>query len=245
VVLTVTAGGVLGAGFFTYSLDGGTTPSQPFLIPASGSFVITDGNDPFKSGQCSTGLVLTFAAGTYIVGTTYSFTTTTASYTTTDMTNAFNALYVDTRFSSGIGVHVVGQASSAANAATLLASLDTLMGTAAGSFKFDRAMIEVPQDTDANILAAFNASSSNRVGAAAGFHKYTSPMNGRVQNRPAAYSIMARAGAVPAQNDLGRVLDGSLPGRHLAHPRRVRDARASTRAASPRSPASRAATASG
>jgi hypothetical protein len=211
VVVTVTAGGALGAGFFTYSLDG-VTVSQPFLIPASGTAILADGSDPLKAGQCSTGLVLTFAAGTYVVGTTYSFTSTTASYTTTDLTNAFNALYVDTRYSSGIGLHVVGPASTVANAATLLASLDTLMGTAAGSFKFDRAMIEVPSDTDANTLAAFNASSSNRVGAAAGFHKYTSPLNGRVQSRPAAYSVMARAGAVPAQNDLGRVLDGSLVG---------------------------------
>jgi hypothetical protein len=212
VVVTVTAGGVLGAGFFTYSLDGGATVSQPFLIPASGSFIVPDGNDPFKAGQCSTGIVLTFAAGTYVANTTYSFSSTTASYTTTDLTNAFNQLYIDTRFSSGIGLHVVGPASSVANAATLLASLDTLMGTAAGSFKFDRAMIEVPSDTDANTLAAFNASSSNRVGAAAGFHTYTSPLNGRLQSRPAAYSVMARAGSVPAQNDLGRVLDGSLVG---------------------------------
>jgi len=212
VTVTVTGGGALGAGFFTYSLDGGNTVSQPFLIPASGSAIIADGNDPFKAGQCSTGIVLTFAAGTYVVGTTYTFTTTTASYTTTDLTNAFNQLYIDTRFSSGIGLHVVGPASTVGNAATLLASLDTLMGTAAGSFKFDRAMIEVPSDTDANTLAAFNASSSTRVGAAAGFHNVTSPVNGRIQSRPAAYSIMARAGGVPAQNDLGRVLDGSLPG---------------------------------
>src|SRR5216684_1663431 len=154
VVLTVTGGGVLGAGFFTYSLDGGATVSQPFLIPASGSFVITDGNDANKAGSCSTGLLLTFAAGTYVVGTTYSFATPTAAYTTTDLTNAFNGLTADTRFTSGVGLHVVGPASTVANAATLLASLDTLMGTAAGSFKFDGAMIEVPSDTDANTLSA-------------------------------------------------------------------------------------------
>ncbi len=212
VVLTVTGGGVLGAGFFTYSLDGGATVSQPFLIPASGSFVITDGNDANKAGSCSTGLLLTFAAGTYVVGTTYSFATTTAAYTTTDLTNAFNGLTADTRFTSGVGLHVVGPASTVANAATLLASLDTLMGTAAGSFKFDGAMIEVPSDTDANTLSAFAASSSLRVGAAAGFHTYVSPLNGRQQSRPAAYSAMARAGAVPPAEDLGRVNSGSLPG---------------------------------
>jgi len=87
VVLTITLAGGLGVGMFTYSLDGGNTVSQQILIPSSGAYTIADGNDPNKSGTCSTGIVLTFS-GTYTLNDTYSFTTTTASYTTTDLTNA-------------------------------------------------------------------------------------------------------------------------------------------------------------
>ena len=211
VIVTITVGGALGVATFTYSLDGGNTTSQPILTPGSGIYAILDGNDPNKSGSCATGLVLTFTS-TFVAGDTYSFTTTTASYSGSDLTSAMTALQADTRFGSGIGVHVVGAASTSANAATLLATLDTLMGTAAGAYKFDRAMIENPQDTDSSILSAYAASSSLRVGAAAGFHSVTSTINGRIQNRNAAWSVMARAGCINPAEDPARVNTGSLPG---------------------------------
>lgn len=211
VTVTITVPGSLGVGMFTYSLDGGTTTSQPFLIPGSGLFVIPDGLDPNKVGNASTGLLLTFS-GTFVALDTYSFITTSASYNTTDLTNAFNALIADSRMSSGVGIHVVGPPASSGAAATLLASLDVLMTSAAGSFKFNRAMMENPQDTDTNILAAFASSASNRVGVAPGFEFQISPINGRKQSRSAGWQVMARAGCVSPSEPLGKVITGSLPG---------------------------------
>ena len=196
--IIITAGGALGVAMFTITLDGGTVTVGPQVIPASGTYVVPD-----------TGLVLTFS-GTFTAGDTYSFTTTTASFTNTDLTNAFNAMVADPRRPRFL--HVVGAASSVANAAAQLAALDALMIGAVSSFEFMRALIEVPTDTDANTLAAFAASASVRVGACAAFHKVTSTLNGRVQSRNSAWSIAARAGSVAAQEDLGRVASGSLPG---------------------------------
>jgi len=211
VIATITTAGALGAAFFTYSLDG-VTVSSPNIVPASGNFAIPDGNDPLKAGQCSTGIFLTFS-GTFVVADTYSFTTTTASYTTTDLTNAFNTnLQGDSRFSSGAGLHIVGPATTSVNAAALAVSLDVLMGNAAGAYKFNRAMIENPTDTDSSIISAYAATSTPRTGCAPGFHTITSPVNGRQQSRPATWSVMARLGSVPASEDAGRVASGSLPG---------------------------------
>lgn len=211
IIITIVVAGGLGVGMFTYSLDGGTTPSQPFLIPGSGVFPIPDGLDPNKPGNANTGVLATFS-GTFVVNDTYSLTTTSASYNTTDLTNAFNALVADSRMSSGVGLHIVGPASTSAAAATLLAALDVLMASAAASFKFNRAMIEVPSDTDANILAAFASASSLRVGAAPGFEFQISSINGRKQSRSAGWQAMARAGCVAPSEPLGRVASGSLPG---------------------------------
>lgn len=219
VVITITASGGLGVGLFTYSLDGGTTTSAPFLIPGSGSFPIPDGIDlnggsgAFKAAGVTwtTGLVLTFA-GTFTSGDTYSFTTTSASYSTTDLTNAHNVLVADQRLGSGVGLHIVGAPASVGAAATLLAAVDVLMAAETSAFKFNGAVIEVPVDTDSNILAAFATSSSLRVGACVSTEAQVSPLNGRVLNRSTAWQIMARAGCVTASEALGRVDTGSLPG---------------------------------
>lgn len=212
VVTTIILAGGLGVGMFTYSLDNGVTTSAPVLIPGSGVYAVPDGTDLNKSGTNQTGVVLTFS-GTFTLADTYAFTTTTASYTGTDLTNAFNVLVADTRWGSGVGLHIVGPAATVGAANTLLATLDTLMATGVSTYyKFDGAMIEVPSDTDANIIAAFAAASSLRVGACAGFEKQTSPLNGRVQSRPSAWQVMARAGCVNPAEDLGQVSTGSLVG---------------------------------
>lgn len=220
VIVTITTGGVLGVAMFTFSLDGGITTSAPVLMPASGIYPFPDGLDP-NAGQtvlkpagtiCTTGIVATFAAGTYVLGDTYSFTTTSASYTGSDLTAAYNALAADTRFGSGVGVHVVGAAASVAASATLLATLDVLLIASATSFKFNGAFIEVPTDTDANTLAAFAAASSLRIMACAGTEKQVSPLNGRNLVRSAAWQIAARAGCIGPSEALGRVDSGSLPG---------------------------------
>jgi len=212
VVITITSTGGAGVGMFTYSLDGGNTVSAPQMIPGSGTYPIPDGLDPNKTGNNQTGVVLTFA-GAFTAPDTYTFNTTSASYSTTDMTNAINALTADARLGSSVGVHVVGPAATSAASATLAAALETLMVAATTSnYKFNRAMIEAPLDTDAALLAAFANVSAVHVAVASGWESQVSPLNGRIMSRPSAWQAMARAGSIAPAEALGLVVRGSLPG---------------------------------
>jgi hypothetical protein len=198
VIVTMLLGGALGTATFSYSMDGGNTVSGTILTPGSGIYVIPD-----------VGLQITFA-GSFTAGDTYSFTTTTASYTGTDLTNAWNALVGDSR--QWFQAHIVGAASSVANAATLAATVETLCTTAASNYRFVRALLEVPSDTDANTLAAFNATVAPHVDACAGYHNTTSPLTGRIFSRNSAWSVAARTAAIPPAEDPGRVQSGPLLG---------------------------------
>lgn len=63
--IKITTGGALGVGAFTYSLDNGVTFNGPITIPGGGTYVIP-----------STGITVTFASGTYVLGTTYAWLST-------------------------------------------------------------------------------------------------------------------------------------------------------------------------
>ncbi|MEE8306473.1 MAG: hypothetical protein V3R81_04360, partial [Gammaproteobacteria bacterium] len=80
-VVTVVVGGILGAGTFTYTLDGGTSVSGVLVIPAGGSFPIPETN-----------ITITFPAGTYVAAETYSWTSTEPLNTTSDIAAGFTAL---------------------------------------------------------------------------------------------------------------------------------------------------------
>jgi hypothetical protein len=198
VVVAITTAGALGVAMFTYSLDGGTTVSAPFLVPGGGVFVLPD-----------TGVVLTFAS-TFVAGDTYSFTTTGASYSSTDLTNAWTALVGDSR--QWFMAHVVGAAASIGAAATLAASLEVLATTASSNFRFVRVLMEVPSDTDANTLSAFAASVTPHVSWCAGFHVVNSSLSGRDYSRNSAWSVAARIACIPPAEDAGRVQTGALLG---------------------------------
>jgi hypothetical protein len=203
IIVLCTAGGALGAAQFTYSMDGGNTYSGALLVPASGKYVVPD-----------TGILLTFT-NALVLGDAWSCTVTPASYTTTDLTNAMNAALADSR-TWGF-VHVVGPASTVAGAATVATTLDGLLTTALASYRFARGIIEVPTDTDANILTAFASTTSLRVAAVPGFAYLTSPLSGRQFLNPAGFAVAARAGAGAAQisDDLGKVANGALPSTSL------------------------------
>ncbi len=196
VVQAVTAG-ALGTGTFKYSLDNGVSFSGEILTAGTGKYAIPD-----------TGVLLTFT-GTLVAGETWTCAVTTASYTGTDLTNAMTAALADAR-TWGF-VHVVGPAATVGAAATLAGTLDGILTTAAGQYRYARGIIEVPSDSDANTIAAFAAVATPRTMAAAGNSYVTSPLNGRVQPRSSAWAIAARAGLVPISEDLGRVARGPLP----------------------------------
>jgi hypothetical protein len=198
VVVTITTGGALGVAMFTYSLDGGATTSAVTLVPGGGVFPLPD-----------TGLVVTFA-GTLTLGDTYSFTSTGASFSSTDLTNAWNALVGDSR--QWFMAHVVGAASTVANAATLAAALEVLATAASSNYRFVRVLMEVPSDTDANTLSAFAATVTPHVSWCAGFHVINSALSGRDFSRNSAWSVAARIASIAPAEDPARVASGALLG---------------------------------
>ena len=202
VAILITAGGVNPAGgtaTFQYSLDGGTTWSPVTSVPVSGTYVIPN-----------SGLTLTFSAATLVAADTYTFVCTSPGFSLSDLNAALTAALASS-YSFGF-VHVVGPASTAAGAAAMAAAVDVQMSTAAVSKRFIWGIIEVPQDTDANIMTAFANTASTRVMAAAGFAVVASAINGRQLSRSAGWVLAERTAAVTMGTDLGRVKDGSLPG---------------------------------
>jgi hypothetical protein len=199
-IVAITTAGATGVAMFTYSLDGGVTVSQPYLVPsgAPGVFSIPDA-----------GVNVSFT-GTFTKGDTYSFTTTTASFSSTDVTNAWTAMVADSRL--WFMAHVVGAASSVANAASLAASLETLAVAASSAYRFVRVLMEVPKDTDANTLAAFASTTTPHVSWCAGFHTINSALSGRDYSRNSAWSVAARVASIPPAEDPGRVQSGPLLG---------------------------------
>lgn len=197
-VVTVIAGGTLGVATFKYSL--GVSGSSPtIVIPSGGTYAVPDSN-----------LTLTFPAGTYVAGDTYSFGTTAPMYDSTALNAALTVLLADSR--EWRFLHVVGLAASVATAAGLAAVVDTAMVAAAASYRYVRALIECPEDTDANLIAGFAAFASTRVAVVAGTEDLTSGLSGRTYKRPAAWPVAARAAKAPVHEDLGRFASGVIPG---------------------------------
>ena len=196
--ITFVSGGANGTATFTHSLDNGNTVSPVLLVPASGLYVIPD-----------TGLVLGFT-GAITAGDYFTFTTSSASFSTTDLANAMTAILADPR--QWAFIHVVGAPATSAASATLLASLDTQLGLAANAFRFARGMVECFADTDSGSLTAFAASASTRVMACAQTANLTSAINGRILPRNTAWLASARASKVPPSEDLGRVNSGACTG---------------------------------
>lgn len=203
-VVSLTLGGALGTAQFTYSLDGGNTTQGPFLIPASGKYVIPD-----------TGLLLTFA-GTSTAGDLFTCACTAPTFSGSDLTTAFNAIILLPQ--TWFLFHVVGPAASAAAAATLAGTLDGLLATAATGFRFARGMVECPWDTvtntDSVCSSAFAAvaSTGGRTMVGGGTYVQNSPLKGHQLTRNSAWIVTARAAAVGPSTDCAQVNLGPIPG---------------------------------
>lgn len=199
--IEIVGGGALGVGTFRYTLDGGDTFSSTIMIPSSGTYVIPD-----------SGLTVTFPAGTYVAGDAYTFSCIAPMYDSSSLTAALNALMADPR--EWRFVHVVGQATTVSGSAGLAATIDTALQAAATNFRYARAIMECPDDTDANLIAGFSsfASANGRVTVVAGFAELTSQLTGRTVRRHGAWPATARAAKIPVHEDWGRFASGPLPG---------------------------------
>lgn len=209
VIVEVLQGGATlaaGSATFRYSLDGGRTYSAEIAVPTSGVYILPN-----------TGLTLTwtYTTGTaFVAGDKWVFTSTGPSYTLSEAQTALDALIADTSVDPFI-VHVVGPASSSANAATMFAAVESKLQSAANSnYRYWRAIIETPDEADATIKTAFLASGGTRTMVSGGWAYLTSQLSGAALLRPAAWAVVARAAAVSPAEDLGKVRTGPLSGIH-------------------------------
>jgi hypothetical protein len=206
----IMGGGALGTGTFRYTLDrhtvtsGSSAPtwSATRTIPAGGAFV---------AGV--SGLTMTFAAGTYVLGETYDFDTTPAMPNATDLGAAATALLALTQTEFPL---VVVSATHAT--ATLGASIAAAMGGHAASlatgFRYSRAIVDVGStDTSANVLA--ESWSDRRVCPCYGFALTSAvqPYEAHAVRKVGCYSdLAARAARVLVSTDLARYAEGALGG---------------------------------
>ena len=184
---------------FRYSLDGGDNWSSSIAVPAGGTYVIPN-----------TGHTLTWTDGTFVLGDRDSWTSTAPGYSATNVNAGFVALLADPREWGFI--HLVGSATTVAGAVTIMSAVDTQMTTAEAAFLYGFAIVELPQDTDTNIITGTASFSSRRISPAAGFEELTSTISGRSYKRHAAWAYAARLGSITVQRHPGVTADGSLPG---------------------------------
>lgn len=199
----ITKGGVRGTARARIAFDGdnpdGPTYSDEFVTAAT-----------YATGPLAgTGLTLTFATGTYVLGDVYSAACTGPKYSASDMTDALAPLALTSslwRF-----VMPVGEASSVANSAARASALDTFLTTAEGAARYAWGLMQCSDDTDANLIAGFSSFSSKRVAVAAGFATITSQLSGRGYTRGAAWAAAAFAQRLQISQDLGELAEGALP----------------------------------
>lgn len=207
VIGKIIAGGTVGTATFQISFDGGVTYSQTYATAASVS-----------AFAASTGLTLTFVAGTYVAGDTYTFTTVAPTYSASDLNTAIDALLADSR---DVGfIHVVGTVGGADDAAkitnfvALCAAVATKMSTAEAAKRWQFAIMEAPEVTEGAWAASatWQAFASSRISPVLGRITIASQVSGRQTSRSLAVSYAGRLATTPPQVHPGETARGPLPG---------------------------------
>lgn len=210
-VLIVTGAGTLAVGTatFKYSLDGGASYSAEIALPAAGIYAIPN-----------TGLTLTwtYTSGTaFVAGDYWTGTATGPSVANGDIASAVSALCADASLDF-FAIKVVGEASSIANAGTLFSLLSPYLDAAASSqFRYVYLLLDLPEDTDANIKATFDLLAHARMAVSAGFCDLASSVSGFFYKRSAGWVVAARAAKVGMSEDLGKVRTGPCAGVDKLH----------------------------
>ena len=201
-IITIAVGGILGTGTFSYSLDGGTTESGVLIIPGGGSFPIP-----------STGITVTFTAGTYVAAETYSWTSTEPQSNASDFASAFTALAlvnVEYDYITQSNTYATGVAAAAQFGAN-----DSHLATLFNAFEYKRLLQNSGPDSAAATITAFLSSESTRVSPCYG--TTTSPSAKPIQGRGTRDFGTAMEASIEAANqlistDLARVANGKLGG---------------------------------
>jgi hypothetical protein len=198
VIVEILTAGAIGTATFRVSIDGGDTYSEEITTPSGpGRYAIPD-----------TGVVLVFL-GTFTSGDLYTFTTTGAGFSNTDVTNAIVALRLNP--AEWGFLHVVGTPSSAANAASLATVVDAQLVAAEAEFRFVYGIVECPTtETDAAVALAFASFASLRVEVCAGDVEHVSTITGRLNRRNCAWIESSRIGLIPIGEAPSKVRRGAV-----------------------------------
>jgi hypothetical protein len=206
----VKKGGALGVAEFTYTLDRhdvlavDPTPSAQRIIPGGGSFTPT-----------GTGLTFTFAAGTYVVGTTYDLTTVASNIASGDLAAAVTVLSAYPSLKFPLWVQS-GSFTSAVTGFGVASALGGHLTTLASQFKYLRGLCDVGSgDSTSNILTNESSLSDKRISpwygkclvdSAAAFEGFS------VRRTSCVGVGAARAGRELISTDLARFASGALGG---------------------------------
>jgi hypothetical protein len=217
--IRIRGGGALGVAKFDYNLDGSDQFSEVLTVPSGGTFVIP-----------STGLTATFAAGTYVLNESYTWASTAPMWNASNLATAFTALVQPAAaaqewdFVTGSGRHATASAG-----ATQFAAMQTQLATLTSTyFRHKGGMVDVGNDTAANVITSFSSAVGVRVlGAFGGFAAPSAkPFQGwstPTRRTVGAFSYLAARSLI--STDLKRFRSGPIPGcKSLTHDGFLQDA---------------------
>jgi hypothetical protein len=207
VELEITKGGARGTAEFRYTLDGGNRWIGPVVTAPT-------------YAPANSGLVFNFPVGTYVLGTTYESTTTEPRAAVSDLQDAWpavSAAYGQTPFDL---VHVLGGGDDADDSASIAEAVSTLSAADEEAQRFYGVITECADVEEAAARAAFVDFESARVMVCFGTHVIDEP-GGLTKSRSVAWTIAARAGALPASIDLASMLDEENPEKQLVGVRSI------------------------
>jgi hypothetical protein len=201
--------GVLGVATFRYSLDA----HDPTITPTYSATRIVPAGGSFAAGP--SGLTVTFPAGTYDAGDTYTFTTEPALSNADDIGDGIDAMHSLTQVTFPL-VILSDTYSDASSGASAAAAMGAHMTDFAGDFRYARAIVDVGSGADpGDVLAESLSWSDRRVCACYGFAIEIAalPYEGFGMRKVSARSsIAARAARELISTDLARFASGSLAG---------------------------------
>jgi hypothetical protein len=183
---------------FQYSLDNGRTWSGDINIPVSGVYLIPN-----------TGITITFAAGTFVVGTTYTWTSVAPSFSTGDFATAADAL-LDDESVTWFGLHAIAVPADATAGLALFGALASVMADAQTRFRNVMGFMNAEDASTSATKTNYAAQANNRISLGYGFENVTSPISKSQYKRPAIWSAATRASQVPPGEDLAQVSSGNL-----------------------------------
>jgi hypothetical protein len=225
-LVKVLTGGTLGTGPIqvSVSLDGGRTTYAVYNLGVGFSVAIA-----------STGLTLSFSAGTLVTGDSFSWVSTEPVWTSAQVASAINlllpipTLLPEDIIIAGGSAQRLGAGTVGAAAADVTA-LDGFLTTLFNKRRFNRGLLHAGDasyggnaqtpwggasaETEvawiSSLQTAFANASSLRVGVTGGHYNAISPYSQTQFRRPLLWQAAARDSAVAIQVDLGRVSDGAL-----------------------------------